>query len=232
MTLFSWFCVTSVHSTNNKCKDRLWLFHELWFIIYLFYLHLYFFSGQTLTAPDTWQLTVLFICCCHLWPLQSRCLQRRFVLFIALNQSFSFSPAACVTSPFFEVSTTVVLFNSNSVGDSSCYPERGQVCGSQPEAVSNCLPVWHRPRVNVALNKCERVCVCEREKPMAALIANPLLPFNPANPKLQTVCRLFSSDLKKAGSSSGGSLKIRRKKRNLRAVDSNIVQHGICFKLS
>lgn len=94
------------------------------------------------------------------------------------------------------------------MGDSSCYPERGQVCGSQPQAVSNCLPVWDRPHVNVALNKCE--CVCQ--EPTAALKANPLLPFNPANPKLQTVCWLFSSGLKKAGSYPEGSLKICWKK--------------------
>lgn len=55
-----------------------------------------------------------------------------------------------------------------------------------------------------------RVCVCQ--EPTAALIANPLLPFNPANPKLQTVCRLFSSGLKKAGSYPEGSLKICWKK--------------------
>lgn len=57
-----------------------------------------------------------------------------------------------------------------------------------------------------------RVCVCQ--EPTAALIANPLLPFNPANPKLQTVCRLFSSGLKKAGSYPEGSLKICWKKKS------------------
>lgn len=175
----------------------------------LLFIYFTFFSDQTLTAWDTWQMTVRFIRCCHLWPLQSLYLHRRFILFIALNRSFSFRPVACVTSPYFEVSTTVVLFNSNSVGDSSCYPERGQVCRSLPQAVSNCLPVWHRPRVNVALNKCECVCVRERGKPTATHIADPLLPFNPANPKLQTACRPFCSDLKKAGSSSEGSLKIK-----------------------
>lgn len=57
----------------------------------------------------------------------------------------------------FEVSTTVVLFSSGLVRDTSlvkcCSSVRGQVCGSQPEAVSNCFPVWDQPHVNVSLNK-------------------------------------------------------------------------------
>lgn len=81
----------------------------------------------------------------------------KFILFIALNCCFSFTGGACVTSFFFEVSTTVVLFNSGWVQDALLFhcrsPARGQVCGSQPEAVSKCLPVWDQPHVNVWLSK-------------------------------------------------------------------------------
>ena len=64
----------------------------------------------------------------------------------------------------FEVSTTVVLFNSGSVKNvvffQCFYSVRDWVCGSQPQAVSNCLPVADQPHGNVSLN---RYCVSMAE---------------------------------------------------------------------